>query len=119
MMASGHQLTHASETPNAQTCAKIDGMVRYTIHYSGRVQGVGFRYTCCACAENCMVAGYVMNLPDGRVKLVAEGEQEELKALVDCIAKRMNRSIHDQTVDISQANGEFGQPQNAGLRVRY
>ncbi len=66
-----------------------------------------------------MVAGYVTNLPDGRVKLVAEGEQEELKALLAQIAKRMNRHIHDQTVDVSQANGEFGKPENAALRVRY
>ncbi|MBL4702081.1 MAG: acylphosphatase [Phycisphaeraceae bacterium] len=94
-------------------------MIRNTIYYLGRVQGVGFRYTCCECAENCVVAGYVMNLPDGRVKLVAEGEKEELKALIENISKRMSRNIHNQTVDTSQANGEFGVPATAALRIKY
>ena len=43
--------------------------------YSGRVQGVGFRYTTQALAAGHPIAGYVRNLPTGEVELVAEGEE--------------------------------------------
>jgi acylphosphatase len=50
-----------------------------TIFYSGRVQGVGFRYTTRDVALGFEVTGTVRNLPDGRVELVAEGTREELE----------------------------------------
>ena len=94
-------------------------MTRYTIHFSGRVQGVGFRYTCCELAQTCAVAGYVMNLPDGRVKLVAEGDKMELDALLNAIKKRMSRNIRDVKLGQSACNGEFGKPTVGALSVRY
>ena len=45
--------------------------------YEGRVQGVGFRYTARRIAAGFDVAGYVRNLADGRVELVASGDDEE------------------------------------------
>jgi acylphosphatase len=53
---------------------------RLQVFYSGRVQGVGFRYTVKALAQGFEVAGVVRNLPDGRVELVVEGERSELDA---------------------------------------
>ena len=55
------------------------------IFYSGRVQGVGFRYAVKSLAPGFEVAGTVRNLPDGRVELVAEGERAELVALQQAI----------------------------------
>ena len=46
--------------------------------YSGRVQGVGFRYTAKTVAAGFEIVGVVRNLPDGRVELLAEGTQDEL-----------------------------------------
>jgi len=40
----------------------------------GKVQGVGFRFFVSRCAVNIGVRGSVRNLPDGRVKVIAEGE---------------------------------------------
>ena len=49
---------------------------------TGRVQGVGFRATTHQAALQLALAGWVRNLQDGRVEVVAEGEQESLEAFV-------------------------------------
>jgi acylphosphatase len=49
---------------------------------SGRVQGVGFRYFTREVAARCGLGGWVKNLDDGRVELVAEGDEDSLRALV-------------------------------------
>ena len=56
------------------------GRQRMQILYTGRVQGVGFRYSTKMLAQGYEVTGIVRNLPDGRVELVAEGTREELEA---------------------------------------
>lgn len=58
---------------------------RLTIYFSGRVQGVGFRYTVKTLTTGFEVTGTVRNLPDGRVHLVAEGVREELEAFHQAI----------------------------------
>lgn len=55
------------------------------VHYEGRVQGVGFRYTARRVAAGFDVAGYVRNLPDGRVELVASGEDGEVDAFLQAL----------------------------------
>jgi acylphosphatase len=52
-------------------------MVAKQVFYSGRVQGVGFRYTTKKLASEFDVTGWVKNLPDGRVELVAIAQDEE------------------------------------------
>ena len=61
-------------------------MERVTVLYSGRVQGVGFRFTVRQLACGYDVTGTVRNLPDGRVEMVAEGARPELKAFLEGIA---------------------------------
>jgi acylphosphatase len=56
-----------------------------TVFYSGRVQGVGFRYTVKALTPGFEVTGTVRNLDDGRVEMIAEGEREELDAFRQAI----------------------------------
>ncbi len=93
-------------------------MTRYTVHFAGDVQGVGFRYTTTHIARSHCVAGYVQNLPDGRVRLVAEGEKADLDALVAAVQQRMADHIHRTTLDESQPTGEFGVPARGALSVR-
>jgi acylphosphatase len=66
---------------------------RRRVHYSGRVQGVGFRYTCRSLAQNFEVSGFVRNLPDGRVELVAEGEPQEVDRFLVAIFEEMDSYI--------------------------
>jgi acylphosphatase len=63
--------------------------------YSGRVQGVGFRYTARRIAQGLAVGGYVKNLPSGSVELLAEGEPEAVEALLQQIAEAMAGYIHE------------------------
>jgi acylphosphatase len=60
-----------------------------TVHYSGQVQGVGFRYTALLVARGYEVKGYVRNLPDGRVHLEVEGEAGEVNAFLAAVEERM------------------------------
>jgi acylphosphatase len=62
-------------------------MKRERLHafYSGRVQGVGFRFTVKMVAHGFDVTGTVRNMPDGRVELVAEGERAELEQFLKAI----------------------------------
>lgn len=58
-------------------------MAAKQVFYSGRVQGVGFRYTAKQLAAGFDVTGWVRNLPDGRVELlVIADEAEELDAFL-------------------------------------
>jgi acylphosphatase len=68
---------------------------RRRVYFSGRVQGVGFRFTCQAVARGFVVTGYVRNLADGRVELVAEGDPTELDAFLTAIRLEMNPYIKE------------------------
>lgn len=58
---------------------------RVQVFYSGRVQGVGFRYQTRQLAAGYEIVGTVRNLSDGRVELVAEGSVAELNAFRQAI----------------------------------
>ena len=56
---------------------------RVHVFYSGRVQGVGFRMTAEDEAHQAGVLGWVKNLRDGRVELVAEADETALDRFLD------------------------------------
>lgn len=64
-----------------------------SLHFSGRVQGVGFRYTTLQIAKEFEVTGFVRNLPDGRVQLELEGTPAEVRAFVEAVEERMHGHI--------------------------
>ena len=82
-------------------------MQRYVIRFSGRVQGVGFRWTTCRVAKGLDVSGWVRNEPDGSVRCVAEGEPEELDRFVVAIQTAMDGSLRDTRIEPLAATGEF------------
>ncbi len=80
---------------------------RRTVHFAGRVQGVGFRYTTRNIALRYDVQGYVRNLPDGRVELVMEGCDSEMDQVVAEVRRRMNGYIRSVDSHEAPATGEF------------
>ncbi len=80
---------------------------RLQIFYSGRVQGVGFRYTVKRVTAGFEVTGTVRNLPDGRVELVAEGAEAELKEFQQAIRDAgLEHFIENEDVSWREATGE-------------
>ena len=74
---------------------------------SGRVQGVGFRWFVLRKAEDLGVVGWVANLPDGRVQVVARGGDQAIESL-DVLLRRgprlaaishVERSVYQHEVD--------------------
>jgi acylphosphatase len=81
---------------------------RLHVFYSGRVQGVGFRYTAKALAHGFEVTGTVRNLPDGRVELLAEGDRPELEAFREAIHNsELSHFIRDEQTSWGAAKNEF------------
>jgi acylphosphatase len=88
---------------------------RATVFYTGRVQGVGFRYTAREIACGYEVTGYVRNLHDGRVELVVEGSEEEVTAFLDAVrASQLGSHIRNADANWQAATGEFN-----GFNIRF
>ncbi|MGE9270383.1 MAG: acylphosphatase [Verrucomicrobiales bacterium] len=62
-------------------------MTARRVIFEGRVQGVGFRYTCKDLAKGFEVVGTVRNLEDGTVALEVGGESSEVEAFLNEIAE--------------------------------
>ncbi len=80
---------------------------RYVVYYSGRVQGVGFRYAVCRLSGGFDVKGFVRNLPDGRVQLIAEGRIAQLDLFLESIQAQMSDNILAKHLDRQEPRGEF------------
>lgn len=80
---------------------------RRETYFSGRVQGVGFRYTTYRIAQSCDVVGFVQNLADGRVWLQVEGPAAELDRFFASIQDVMGRHIDDVQSHETDYTGEF------------
>jgi len=77
------------------------------LYYSGKVQGIGFRYTVLDIALSQKVCGWVKNLNDGRVEVFAESEEDALNVFLEQINKHFSRHIIDTIVEWLPASGEF------------
>ncbi len=81
---------------------------RVHVFYSGRVQGVGFRATAEETARRFGVVGWVKNLRDSRVELMAEGDASALEQFLDAIRTGpMKNFIRQVEVSWSHASETF------------
>lgn len=89
--------------------------VRRRAYYSGRVQGVGFRFVSQRLARGFAVDGYVRNLDDGSVELLAEGEVAEVGSFLDAVRRELGDKIHDVRVETEPADENLP----TGFIIRY
>jgi acylphosphatase len=75
----------AMSDSNPETCRRVV--------FSGRVQGVGFRATTEHLARRRPVTGYVKNLADGTVELVACGEPEEVERFIQAVRSHFQENL--------------------------
>jgi len=80
---------------------------RVQLKYSGYVQGVGFRWKALGIAESHGLTGYVENLPDKSVYIIAEGKEEDILAFMENIKTAMRLYIRGVTADWDEYKGEF------------
>ncbi len=81
--------------------------IRRIAYFNGNVQGIGFRYTACQIAKDHAVVGYVKNLLDGRVEIVAEGLPQDVDGFVAEVEQIMKSYIEFTTTTDSTATAEF------------
>ena len=86
----------------------MDTYIRAHITVSGVVQGIGYRFFAQRTATELGITGYVRNLPDGRVEVVAEGKQGLMNSFIEEL-RRGPWSAHVSGIDVetSQYKAEF------------
>lgn len=76
------------------------------LRITGRVQGVGFRYSMWRKAEELGVSGWVRNCRDGSVEAVVDGSVQAIESLI-AWARVGPRSARVDAVEVSEAAGSF------------
>jgi acylphosphatase len=77
------------------------------VHYTGRVQGVGFRATAAEIARDYPVTGWVKNLADGRVQLLVEGPEDGVKQFLLAVAKHWKKNIEKEQSEEKTPTGKY------------
>ena len=77
------------------------------IFFKGSVQGVGFRFTTRNIAHECRLKGWVRNLPDGRVEILAEGERGDIDTLCRLLEERFEGFISGKDMTFAKTEGAF------------
>ena len=97
-----------AQKPVKKKDAKPKETKRAHVFYTGRVQGVGFRYTAEGYAHEAGLGGWVKNLRDGRVELVCEGSPEQIEKLFAMIRDGMlGKHIKKADVQWETPTGAF------------
>ena len=76
-------------------------MKKFTLYISGNVQRVGYRAKVESIATALGIEGLIQNLPDGRVKIIAQGEQSELDKLIQDI------NISNSLINVTNIEQEY------------
>ena len=84
------------------------------IVFSGRVQGVGFRYTVRSIAKRLPIAGYVRNLPEGTVEVVVRGTPQSINDFLAEVSLR----FRDNIVGIERS-ADCAEDASVGFEIRF
>ena len=88
-------------------------MVRRHIYFSGRVQGVGFRFRASWAAKRLGLTGWVSNLPDGRVEMEVQGEEGQIERFLEDLKGQRFISIENMEM------AEIPCVKESGFKVVY
>ena len=84
------------------------------IIFAGRVQGVGFRFTAHRIALRYDLTGYVKNLPDGSVEMLAHGNADDINDCLRDISESFAGCIRDTKIQDSAPN-----PQSTEFKISF
>lgn len=92
-----------------QDQSKSSAITRAHVLISGKVQGVGYRFSTLEVALKFGVNGWVKNLSDGRVEAVFEGSQETIEKMIKwCNKGPTSAVVKDVTAKYEQPEGIEG-----------
>lgn len=89
-------------------------MSRYELRFTGRVQGVGFRYTANYIAEKYRLTGFVKNEYDGSVTVEVQGDEAAIDQFIREVSE--GRFIRIDGLERTQIPLE---PEERGFIVQY
>lgn len=81
---------------------------RMHIFFSGRVQGVGFRYRSYYIAQSLGLTGWVANLWDGRVEMEVQGEEDTIWKMISMLHEQPFIEIEDMETEDIPLKSELG-----------
>jgi acylphosphatase len=77
------------------------------IIFAGRVQGVGFRFTASSIAKRYQLTGFVRNLPDGTVEMLAQGDDQDVENCIQDIKESLTGYVRDVRIDPLPLNTRY------------
>ena len=84
------------------------------IIFSGRVQGIGFRFTAFNIANQYQLTGFVRNLPDGTVEMLAQGSPDDIEDCIRDIQESFTGYITETTIEEAAPN-----PQHKTFKITF
>ena len=75
--------------------------------FSGRVQGVGFRYTTRRCADRHDLTGWVKNLPNGTVEAFFQGTEADIQACLDEMNDHFSGYLRNTQITPQPCNPQY------------
>ncbi len=98
------QITNSSDKAKYKELLKCRNMKRLVAYVSGSVQKTGYRAKVTDFAGMLGLKGVVENLDDGRVKIVAEGDEDKLKWFEEAI------NIKNSLIQVASIEREYSEP---------
>jgi acylphosphatase len=77
------------------------------IIFSGRVQGIGFRFTVLNIANQYQLTGFVRNLPDETVEMLAQGNPDDITNCIRDIQESFAGYITETTIEEATPNPQY------------